>query len=70
MQDLSELIPTRIELVSDAVSIGAVTTPLWWPAVLHTSAELLPLLGALWLLMQMSFFTYRVYRYFGKFGIK
>ena len=64
MQDLSDLIPTRLELVTDAVSVGAITTSWWWPAVKHTSAEILPVLGAMWLIMQMSFFAYRVFRYF------
>lgn len=62
-----------VERVSDrvtaGVAAGGVSLPVWWPSLGEVSdmaVELVPILSALWLLLQMGVYLRRVMRNRGR----
>jgi hypothetical protein len=42
--------------LNNTIAVGAVATPVWWPALTNISevaAVVLPILGVIWLVIQM-----------------
>lgn len=44
--------------VSNVVAVGAVASPLWLAHVSEIAALVLPIIGVLWLAVQIGFFVY------------
>ncbi|KAB6717701.1 hypothetical protein C8029_04060 [Roseobacter sp. TSBP12] len=54
---------------TNALSVGGVTLPAWWPTLDHASTvavKMVPILSALWLIMQMYVFARKQWRAYRK----
>lgn len=59
---LLDLLPqTKLEAVSDAIAVGAISSPLWLHAMSDVAKDLLPWFGIAWLVVQTAEKIYAAY---------